>query len=282
MSIYDFKVVAQDGSEVSMEDYKGKVLVIVNTATGCGFTPQYNELQTLYAEHQADGLEILDFPCNQFGNQAPGTDGEIHEFCTLRYKITFPQFTKIDVNGDNAIPLYKYLTENTTFEGFGMVEIVNNTYTITNWEKHQNVDKMDEIREYNKLKQRESRAKRKLLQSVNDNVNDKSMTSQPCQDIEEEGDKEKESHSIIHSMREEAKLKLLGGSLGRNVVLLSDEQFDDLCDNLSLDELNKYIGIVAECELSGKKFKKKSHYQAILDMVAKDRGIKTNERRKNK
>ena len=119
MSIYDFKVVAQDGSEVSMEDYKGKVLVIVNTATGCGFTPQYNELQTLYAEHQADGLEILDFPCNQFGNQAPGTDGEIREFCTLRYKITFPQFTKIDVNGDNAIPLYKYLTENTTFEGFG-------------------------------------------------------------------------------------------------------------------------------------------------------------------
>ena len=119
MSIYDFKVVAQDGSEVSMEEYKGKVLVIVNTATGCGFTPQYNELQTLYAEHQADGLEILDFPCNQFGNQAPGTDGEIHDFCTLRYKITFPQFTKIDVNGENAIPLYKYLTENTTFEGFG-------------------------------------------------------------------------------------------------------------------------------------------------------------------
>ncbi len=119
MSIYDFKVTKQDGSEVSLEEYKGKVLVIVNTATGCGFTPQYNDLQTLYAEHQADGLEILDFPCNQFGNQAPGTDGEIHDFCTLRYKITFPQFTKIDVNGDNAIPLYKYLTENTKFEGFG-------------------------------------------------------------------------------------------------------------------------------------------------------------------
>ena len=119
MSIYDFTVTAQDGSEVSMEEYRGKVLVIVNTATGCGFTPQYNELQTLYAEHQADGLEILDFPCNQFGNQAPGSDGEIHEFCTLRYKITFPQFTKIDVNGENAIPLYQYLTENTTFEGFG-------------------------------------------------------------------------------------------------------------------------------------------------------------------
>lgn len=161
-----------------------------------------------------------------------------------------------------------------TFESFGMVEKIKGTFTIANWEKHQNVDKMDEIREYNKLKQRESRAKRKLLQSVNDNVNDMSLTCQPCQDIEKEKDKEKELHSIIHSMREEAKLKLLGGSLGQNVVLLSDEQFEDLCDNLSLDELNKYIGIVAECELSGKKFKKKSHYQAILDMVAKDRKIK--------
>lgn len=174
-----------------------------------------------------------------------------------------------------------------TFESFGMVEKIKGTFTIANWEKHQNVDKMDEIREYNKQKKRESRAKKKLLeQDVKDNVNDMSMTSQcvssQCQDIEEEKDKEKELHSIIHSMREETKLKLLGGSLGQNVVLLSDEQFDDLCDNLSLDELNKYTGIVAECELSGKKFKKKSHYQAILDMVAKDRGIKTNERRKNK
>ncbi len=118
MSIYDFKVKAQDGSEVSLEQYKGKVLLVVNTATECGFTPQYEDLQKLYDEHQKDGLEILDFPCNQFGNQAPGSDNEIHTFCTGRFGVTFPQFAKIDVNGDNADPLYKWIVENTKFEGF--------------------------------------------------------------------------------------------------------------------------------------------------------------------
>ena len=118
MGIYDFTVKAQDGSEVALSEYKGKVLLIVNTATGCGFTPQYDELQDLYEAHQKDGLEILDFPCNQFGEQAPGDDEEIHSFCTGRYGITFPQFSKIDVNGENAIPLYRWLTENTKFEGF--------------------------------------------------------------------------------------------------------------------------------------------------------------------
>ena len=119
MNVYDFKVTAQDGSEVSLENYRGKVLLIVNTATGCGFTPQYDGLQDLYEECQEKGLEILDFPCNQFGNQAPGEDEEIHTFCTGRFGITFPQFSKVDVNGENAIPLYRWLTENTTFEGFG-------------------------------------------------------------------------------------------------------------------------------------------------------------------
>ncbi|MBQ7654043.1 MAG: glutathione peroxidase [Clostridia bacterium] len=119
MSIYDYTITAQDGKEISMADYKGKVLVIVNTATGCGFTPQYDELQDLYDLHSKDGLEILDFPCNQFGNQAPGSDEEIHTFCTGRFGITFPQFSKIDVNGENASPLYKYLTENSSFGGFG-------------------------------------------------------------------------------------------------------------------------------------------------------------------
>lgn len=118
MNIYDFTVKAQDGSELSLAKYRGKVLLVINTATGCGFTPQYNELQKLYLEQQAQGLEILDFPCNQFGEQAPGSDGEIHEFCTVRYKITFPQFSKVDVNGENAIPLYRWLTQNTTFAGF--------------------------------------------------------------------------------------------------------------------------------------------------------------------
>ena len=119
MNAYDFKVKNMDGSEVSLSEYKGKVLLIVNTATGCGFTPQYDELQDLYEEFSADGFEILDFPCNQFGEQAPGSDEEIHSFCTGRFGITFPQFAKVDVNGENAIPLFKWLTENTKFEGFG-------------------------------------------------------------------------------------------------------------------------------------------------------------------
>lgn len=120
MNIYDFKVKAQDGSEVALSDYQGKVLLVVNTATGCGFTPQYDELQDIYDEFREQGLEILDFPCNQFGEQAPGEDEEIHSFCIGRYGITFPQFSKVDVNGENAIPLFNWLTENTKFEGFGI------------------------------------------------------------------------------------------------------------------------------------------------------------------
>ena len=107
MTIYDFEVKTQDGKSISLADYKGKVLLIVNTATGCGFTPQYDELQDIYNELKEQGFEILDFPCNQFGEQAPGNDEEIHSFCTGRYGITFPQFAKIDVNGENAIPLFK-------------------------------------------------------------------------------------------------------------------------------------------------------------------------------
>lgn len=120
MNVYDFSVKKQDGSEASLSEYKGKVLLIVNTATACGFTPQYDELQELYDKYKDKGLEILDFPCNQFGDQAPGNDEEIHSFCTGRFGITFPQFSKIDVNGENASPLFKWLTENTEFEGFGI------------------------------------------------------------------------------------------------------------------------------------------------------------------
>lgn len=138
MTVYDFTVKAQDGSDVSLSDYKGKVLLIVNTATGCGFTPQYSELQALYEAHQKDGLEILDFPCNQFANQAPGNDEEIHTFCTGRFGITFPQFTKIDVNGANAIPLYKWLTENTVFGGFDKLHPIG--MALTQMLKRQDVD----------------------------------------------------------------------------------------------------------------------------------------------
>ena len=109
MNIYDFKVRGAKGEEVSMADYKGKVLLIVNTATGCGFTPQYEGLQKLYDKYKDKGLEILDFPCNQFGHQAPGTEEEIQEFCTLKYKTTFPLFAKVEVNGKNEEPLFRYL-----------------------------------------------------------------------------------------------------------------------------------------------------------------------------
>lgn len=119
MNIYDFKVKTRDSGEVALSEYQGKVLLVVNTATGCGFTPQYEELQSLYQEFHDKGLEILDFPCNQFGEQAPGDDEEIHSFCTGRFGITFPQFAKVDVIGEHAIPLYQWLAENTEFEGFG-------------------------------------------------------------------------------------------------------------------------------------------------------------------
>ncbi|MBR1864560.1 MAG: glutathione peroxidase [Ruminococcus sp.] len=108
-NIYDIKVKDAKGNDVSMADYKGKVLLIVNTATHCGFTPQYQGLQKLYEKYKDQGLEILDFPCNQFANQAPETDEEIVTFCTGRFGVTFKQFAKIDVNGENESPLYTYL-----------------------------------------------------------------------------------------------------------------------------------------------------------------------------
>ena len=110
-SIYDFKVKNDVGQEVSLSDYKGKVLLIVNTATRCGFTPQYKDLEPLYQKYHSQGFEILDFPCNQFGQQAPGTIQKIRSFCTANFDIHFPQFDKIDVNGENAHPLYTWLKE---------------------------------------------------------------------------------------------------------------------------------------------------------------------------
>ena len=119
MSIYDLNVTARDGSEVSLADYKGKVLLIVNTATGCGFTPHYEPLEAMYKEYRDQGFEILDFPCNQFADQAPGSDDEIHEFCQVKFGTEFPQFKKIDVNGENADPLFALLATEKPFEGFG-------------------------------------------------------------------------------------------------------------------------------------------------------------------
>ena len=118
-TVYDFKVKDMDGKEVSLSDYKGKVLLIVNTATKCGFTPQYEELQAMYDKFKDKGLVILDFPCNQFGGQAPGDIADIHEFCTSKYSTTFPQFDKVDVNGENESPLFAFLKSKQAFKGFG-------------------------------------------------------------------------------------------------------------------------------------------------------------------
>ena len=109
--IYDFKVKKRDGAELDLADLKGKVLLIVNTATGCGFTPQYEGIEKMYEKWHEKGFEVLDFPCNQFGHQAPGDNDEIHEFCTAKYKTKFDQLAKVEVNGDKAEPIWKYLKE---------------------------------------------------------------------------------------------------------------------------------------------------------------------------
>lgn len=119
MNVYDFKATNPDGTETPLSDYAGKVLLIINSATGCGFTPQYDALEAMYAKYRDQGFEILDFPCNQFANQAPGTDEEIHQFCTLKFGTEFPQFSKIDVNGEGAHPLFVWLAGQKPFEGFG-------------------------------------------------------------------------------------------------------------------------------------------------------------------
>ena len=120
--IYDIRVKNDAGQEVSLSDYRGKVLLIVNTATRCGFTPQYEELEALYKKYCDEGLEILDFPCNQFGQQAPGTIREIHEFCTANFDIQFPQFDKVDVNGPQASPLFTFLKSKQPFRGFNTAD----------------------------------------------------------------------------------------------------------------------------------------------------------------
>ena len=115
---YDYTVLTRKGEEFKLSNLKGKVVLVVNTATGCGFTPQYAPIEQLYQDYHDQGLEILDIPCNQFGGQAPGTDDEIHAFCTLNYKTTFPQMKKSEVNGPNELPLYTWLKAQKGFEGF--------------------------------------------------------------------------------------------------------------------------------------------------------------------
>ncbi len=118
MSVYDFKVMDGHEQEVSLEKYAGNVLLIINSATQCGFTPQYDELQDLYEKYAGEGFYVLDFPCNQFGHQAPGTNEEIASFCDSGFGVNFPIFSKIEVNGEGAIPLFKYLKSQKGFAGF--------------------------------------------------------------------------------------------------------------------------------------------------------------------
>lgn len=119
MGFYDYSVSDPQGNEVAMADFAGKVVLVVNTATGCGFTPHYEPLEQMWEDLHEQGLEIVDVPCNQFGAQTPGSDEEVHEFCTLNYGTQFPQMTKSDVNGDNQLPLFAFLKEQKGFEGFG-------------------------------------------------------------------------------------------------------------------------------------------------------------------
>ncbi len=119
MNIYDFSLTKRNGEKFSLDNYKGKVMLIVNTATGCGFTPQYAPIEEMYEEFHEQGFEVVDVPCNQFGNQTPGSDDEVHEFCTLNYKTKFEQFKKSDVNGIDQLPLFMYLKTQKGFEGFG-------------------------------------------------------------------------------------------------------------------------------------------------------------------
>ena len=211
-------------------------------------------------------------------------------------------FTKEDLADEFDFEISTIELALKAFVEYDMISISDEGFiSVINWEKYQSTDRLAEIREYNRLAQQKSRAKKKHLQGVSDNVNDKSMTSQRCHDTEEEEerDKEEEFHSINHSsetayiqkkieeselegadvevykkeLQEGLKLKYMGGTLGQGIIFMSDEQFADLCSKLTIDELDKYCDIVVECERNGKKYKRKSHYQAILDMASKDRKI---------
>ena len=145
-SIYDIQVKDDAGKDASLADYKGKVLLIVNTATRCGFTPQYKELEALYEKYHGEGLEILDFPCNQFGEQAPGTIEEIHQFCMVNFDIQFPQFDKIDVNGPDEAPLFTYLKAQQGFGGFDLTDLTGKFMDEMMRKKDADYDKKPDIK----------------------------------------------------------------------------------------------------------------------------------------
>ena len=144
--IYEFNVINDRGEKIPMAEYKDKVILIVNTATKCGFTPQYKELETLYEKYEEKGFVILDFPCNQFGEQAPGSIEEIHQFCTDNFNIKFPQFDKIEVNGKNEHPLYTFLKKQMPFEGFDIKDKMGAMLDKMMREKDTNYDNNPDIK----------------------------------------------------------------------------------------------------------------------------------------
>lgn len=146
MTIYDFTVKDKDGKDVALSQYKGKVVMVVNSATECGFTPQYANLQALYKSYADKGFVILDFPCDQFGHQAPGTEAEIHKFCTSRFGVTFPMFQKSEVNGPNELPLFKYLKEQKGFGGFDKEAALANALDSMLRKKDPDYDKKSDIK----------------------------------------------------------------------------------------------------------------------------------------
>lgn len=165
----------------------------------------------------------------------------------------------------------------TVFENFGMISTKKGVIRLTSWEKYQSVDKLAELREKNRISQQKSRERRKALGCGDGMSRDSHVTVTGCHDIEEDGeenqDKDKEFHSFTHDAKNDNALERQHGELGKGVVFLSEEQKNDLLDKLSIDEFDKYVAIVANCELAGKRYKKKSHYQAILDMCARDRKV---------
>ncbi len=146
MTLYDFTVKDTAGKDVSLADYRGKVLLIVNTATHCGFTPTYKDLEATYEKHKDQGFLVLDFPCNQFANQAPEAIDEINAFCSLNFGTTFPRFAKIEVNGPGAAPLYQYLTSQIGFHGFDPKHKLTPALTSANAKAHKDWDKTPSIK----------------------------------------------------------------------------------------------------------------------------------------
>lgn len=143
MSIYEINIKKRNGEEISLSEFKEKVLLIVNTATGCGFTPQYEAIENLYEKYHNQGFEVLDFPCDQFGHQAPGTDDEIHEFCTAKYKTQFDQFAKVEVNGENEAPIFSYIKKKAPYKP---MKGLKNTITMKSLEKLSGTSNTDDIR----------------------------------------------------------------------------------------------------------------------------------------